>query len=259
MDGPCDGRFNMATDLALLQACDEAPDAPPALRVYGWSGPALSVGHSQNIERDVDLAQAEKRGVPIVRRPTGGRALLHHREVTYAVVAPFGGTGLRSHLKDIFDDVARYLTAGLVELGLPEADVAFQNVPQRRRAGRRSAACFAELHFGEITVRGKKLVGSAQKRARNAFLQHGSIPLEEDIALFISLCRYGSGEERREEERALRSGTTTLRQELGSAVSFERAAGALVSGFNAGGVFNLEPDGLTRRECELRDAILEGS
>ncbi len=256
---PGDGRLNMATDAALLKACEEGEFSTPTLRVYGWSRPTLTVGHSQNLERDVDSGLAQALGVDVVRRPTGGRALLHSKEVTYSIVAPFGACGLRVHLKDIFEDISRYLMAGLVRLGIPAGAMAWQDVRQRRAPGGRSAACFAELHFGEITVKGKKLVGSAQRRIKNSFLQHGSILLDEDMDLFTQICRYGSEDLRQAELRRLREGTTTLRQELGAGISFERSADALVSGFGESDAFSLQPGGLTPRECELRDAILRGS
>ncbi len=257
-DGQMEGRRNMAVDRALLMACED-PLSVPTLRLYGWSLPTVTVGHSQNIERDVDLERARGMGVDVVRRPTRGRAIWHSSEVTYSVVAPLGAPGLGHHLKDIFEAISRHLISGLIKLGVPEHSLAFQTGALRVAGRTRSPACFAELHFGEITVDGKKLVGSAQGRTRHAFLQHGSILIGEDFDRFTRVCRFENEDSRQEACRRLREGSTNLQEVLSAPVFFDEAVSALIEGFRDEPHHPLIPSALTARESTLRDAFLKGS
>jgi lipoate-protein ligase A len=176
--GVCDAARNMALDEALL-VIHEAGATPPTLRVYGWCQPTLSLGYAQNAQQDVDLAACQAQGVAVIRRPTGGRAVLHDQEVTYSVVLPLmladGSQTITAHYRRI----GMALAAALQALGLPVQLAR----PQVRTASTRalaSPACFAALSRYELSVAGKKMVGSAQKRAQRALLQHGSIPLWMD-------------------------------------------------------------------------------
>lgn len=170
--------MNMALDEAMLLTHDAA-DTPPTLRVYAWERPTLSLGYAQHTAQEVDLDACQRYGVQIVRRPTGGRAVLHDAEVTYSVVMPrclsHGPITLTEHYRRI----GLALATALRQHGLP---VRLER-PQRVTTGRRamtSPACFAALSRYELSVQGKKLVGSAQKHAQHALLQHGSIPLTLD-------------------------------------------------------------------------------
>lgn len=173
--GSHDAAYNMALDEALL-LLHEAGSTLPTLRVYGWNSPTLSLGYAQHTPREVDLRACEQDGVAVVRRPTGGRAVLHHQEVTYSVVLPTvlqrGPDTLTEHYRLI--GVA--LETALRTLGLSVRLERAQRRGHPRRAAA-SPACFAALARYELSADGKKIVGSAQKRLRRALLQHGSIPL----------------------------------------------------------------------------------
>jgi lipoate-protein ligase A len=176
--GARDAASNMALDEALL-VMHEAGTTPPTLRVYGWCQPTLSLGYAQNARQEVDLAACHAQGVTVVRRPTGGRAVLHDQEVTYSVVMPILLTAGPSTITEHYRRIGMALAAALQALGLPVRLAR----PQVRAAPARllaSPACFAALSRYELSVAGKKIVGSAQKRAQHALLQHGSIPLWMD-------------------------------------------------------------------------------
>src|SRR5713101_8801594 len=168
---------NMALDEALL-LLHEAHTAPPTLRVYGWCQPTLSLGYAQNAQQEVDLAACQAQGVAVVRRPTGGRAVLHDQEVTYSVVMPLLAEG-PSTITEHYRRIGLALAAALQSLGIPVhlARPQVRAAPVRTPA---SPACFAALSRYELSAAGKKIVGSAQKRAQRALLQHGSIPLWMD-------------------------------------------------------------------------------
>jgi lipoate-protein ligase A len=176
--GAGDAAGNMALDEALLMM-HEAHTAPPTLRVYGWCQPTLSLGYAQNARQEVDLAACQAQGVAVIRRPTGGRAVLHDQEVTYSVVMPLVLPDGLHTITEHYRRIGMALAAALQALGLPVRLAR----PQVRAAPARpvaSPACFAALSRYELSMAGKKMVGSAQKRAPRALLQHGSIPLWMD-------------------------------------------------------------------------------
>jgi lipoate-protein ligase A len=176
--GARDAASNMALDEALL-VMHEAGTTPPTLRVYGWCQPTLSLGYAQNAQQEVDLAACHAQGVAVIRRPTGGRAVLHDQEVTYSVVMPVTLADGPHTITEHYRRIGMALAVALQALGLPVqlARPQVRATPTRDPA---SPACFAALSRYELSVAGKKMVGSAQKRAQRALLQHGSIPLWMD-------------------------------------------------------------------------------
>lgn len=167
MDGARDGAWNMARDAALL--AEHRPGDPPVLRLYRWSPPAVSYGYHQSLD-GFDAAAIAAAGYGLVRRPTGGRAILHADELTYAVVgaspSPLFGDTLHATYTRINDALLLFLR----DLGL-DADVS----GGESRDDARGLVCFKSAGRHEINVRGRKLVGSAQRRHGESFLQHGSI------------------------------------------------------------------------------------
>lgn len=178
VDPPASGAANMAMDYALMARARETGER--VFRVYSWARPTLSFGRNQSVRGVVDLAQAEATGVDLVRRPTGGRALLHHREVTYSVTAPLGpGDSARAW----YGAINVVLLDALRALGVratPAIAVGRTPVPG-------TASCFVRADAGEIAVDGRKLVGSALLRQDGAILQHGSILLEDDQVMLRRL------------------------------------------------------------------------
>lgn len=216
---------------------------PPTLRFYGWRPPALSLGYAQKAEREVDLDACGRAGVDVVRRPTGGRAVLHDREVTYSVVI---STQL---LPGSVVETYRHLSAGLVEglrlLGLPA-----QVKADPPRPGLRSAACFDAPSWYELVVDGRKVVGSAQVRRGGVILQHGSIPLEFSPARLVALLRLPPGWQERLEEDLARHAAGLC--EWGRAFSFAEVVAAMAEGFRRALEVDLEEGILT--EGEVREA-----
>jgi lipoate-protein ligase A len=205
---PQGGPENMALDEALMDRARRSGET--VLRVYGWSAPTLSLGRHQRargIYRDEVLAG---RGVQVVRRPTGGRALLHHREVTYSVTAPCSST---EPLLAAYEQINALLMKALSSLGVPVRLAQ----PATRAAGPTAAPCFAEPARGELTLDGRKLVGSAQWRDRGALLQHGSILLDDDQSAIPELMR----------EPIAPTTPATLRDALGRAPVMAEVADAL--------------------------------
>jgi len=160
----------MAVDVALMARAATTGEA--VLRVYTWALPTLSFGRNQVALGWYDQRRLREAGVDVVRRPTGGRAILHHREVTYSVTAPIGGGALRS----TYTRINRIVANALARLGVPTEEAG----SARRAPGPTAAPCFETPTAGELTSGGRKLVGSAQWRDDRALLQHGSILVEDD-------------------------------------------------------------------------------
>jgi lipoate-protein ligase A len=179
LDPPSDGAWNMAVDEALLRACDTGTATfDTTLRLYGWRPAALSLGRTQPAAGAHDAAMLRDEGIDLVRRPTGGRAVLHDAERTYALVSRRSGA-FPGGVLDTYRRISRALEQALLALGLAP-EIAPRGPLRERDGGEGRASCFARVSAHEIVLGGRKVVGSAQLRGRNAFLQHGSILLRAD-------------------------------------------------------------------------------
>jgi lipoyl(octanoyl) transferase len=218
----------MAVDAVLLQAVS-TDESAPVLRFYGWDPPALSLGRNQSSE-GIHFEALMDRGWPAVRRPTGGRAVLHQHELTFALVLPLEIVGhagvLESHCR-----ITHALRAGLRRLPLARPlEVGHE------RAGR-EPNCFQHAAAADITADGGKLVGSAQARTRHALLQHGSLLLDVDHAAWMDV--FGTP-----------ASVTTLR-ELTPSVSLEEVRHAITQGIAEAFACTFQPDELTTTEEAL--------
>ena len=185
------GADNMAMDEALMAHASRTGDW--VLRVYSWSSPTVSFGRNQVALDAYDRDRLAARGIDVVRRPTGGRAILHDREVTYSVVGPSRDAG---DLGESYARINRLLIAALHRLGL-DAKVVDRIDPapgtsELERPG--PIPCFHHPSAGEITLHGRKLVGSAQWRSSDALLQHGSILVDDDQVQLSSLATVMTGD-----------------------------------------------------------------
>lgn len=200
------GAENMALDEALLGRARRTGEI--VVRLYAWETPTLSLGRNQDGRDRYDLARAAELGVQFVRRPTGGRAVLHHREITYSVTARTDTLGM---LPESYARINRLLVEALRALGAP-AEIA-EPAGAAMRPG--VAPCFERPAPGEIMAGGRKLVGSAQWRDDDALLQHGSILVDDDQMLSAELLR---------ESHAPPPPAATLRALTGRAPSLDEAA-----------------------------------
>jgi len=196
----------MARDMAILESVSEG-DSPPTLRLYGWNPPCLTLGRHQGIEAaDLEFCSAE--GIDVVRRPTGGRALLHQHELTYAVVAPLGAGPLPSGLQDSYRTICGALVHAMQSLGI-DAKLTGGDVNLQLPGPRSTVPCFEAPASGEVVVGGRKLIGSAMRAHAGTILQHGAIVLDWNGHL-------QAGAMGLEDDSVLRSHVTTLADELES-------------------------------------------
>ena len=175
---PESGAENMALDEALMDRARATGEW--VVRVYSWSAPTISLGRNQSARGRYDLDRVRSLGLAVVRRPTGGRAILHDREITYSVTAPVRDAG---DLHESYDRINRLLLSALQSLGVAATVAA----PTTRSSAPGMTPCFDEPSAGELTLDGRKLAGSAQWRSEDALLQHGSILVGDDQSLLATL------------------------------------------------------------------------
>lgn len=231
----------MAIDEAILNAVSEGR-SPPTIRFYSWRPPCVSVGYAQPMRAVIDLEACAERGYELVRRPTGGRAVLHIDELTYSVTAPQNEPRVQGDIVTSYRRLSRGLVAGLRRLG---AHVDLAEGEDDGGAG--SAACFDVPSHYEVTALGRKLVGSAQARRRGVVLQHGALPLRGDVGRLAEVLALAS-EEREALRGKLRRRAIALNEAVGRLVSWEEAMEALAVGFGQALRLALVREDLTRHE-----------
>lgn len=176
--GACSGAYNMALDEAILNEKDKNPSLPPTLRIFCWEPACLSIGRNQNLE-EINLEKCRELGIDVVRRPTGGTAILHDEELTYSIVIS-SEDGLPRSVRESFAVLNQGLIAAYKNLGV-EADL----IPNEERNF--VPLCFASAGIADLTHKGKKIVGSAQRKIKNAVLQHGSLVIKHNPRLMLEL------------------------------------------------------------------------
>ncbi len=204
---PSDGATNMAIDEALFKYSDQ-----PTLRFYSWSSPTLSLGYFQKEDPRL-INKCKENGIDVVRRPTGGRAVLHDNEITYSVVSSYENFPKPSTLKGIYKALAQWQVASFETIGLKTT--LSDGVSSRQQNYVTNDACFLTPIQSEVLVKGKKICGSAQKRGNDSFLQHGSIPVDLNEQQFLNITG--------EREKAL-DAFTTLKKE-----GYEGTAGEFIA------------------------------
>jgi len=264
VEGPGSGPYNMAIDEALLLKGVQDL-APPVLRFYAWKPLTVSVGYHQKVADRFDLALCRRRGIDIVRRPTGGREVLHLGELTYGL--SISRTSLRwieTGLKSSMQLLGKVFQRGLELLGVPSQRIGLGRA-QKGSGGShklKSQPCFASLSQYEVSLDGKKLIGSAQKSLPGGFLQHGSILLTSEGLGVVELLS-SAGESRTALKEAFRSKATNLGEVLNREIEAEEVISALKEAFSDSLDFEvvdsgLEPEEL-RRGLELRKEKYESS
>jgi lipoate-protein ligase A len=239
---PAHGAWNMAVDEAILEGVGSG-DSPPTLRLYSWEPACLSLGYAQPLA-DVDIPRLQAHGWELVRRPTGGRAILHTDELTYSVIAAHTEPRVAGSVLESYSRLALALVEALHLLNL-RVEI------HENEAGNSKSLnpiCFEVPSTSEITMGGKKLVGSAQARRKEGILQHGSLPLTGDLTRIIQVLGYPNEEKRSRAARHLLERATTVETALGRVVPWNEAAQALSAAFRSVLDLSLQPGELSPLE-----------
>jgi lipoate-protein ligase A len=248
---PARGAWNMAVDEAVLESAGRGVSLP-ALRLYAWQPACLSLGYAQSI-KDVDLPRLKAHGWELVRRVTGGRAILHVDELTYSIAAAPGERLMRGSILESYQRLAGALIAAVRALGLPvEME---ENAPPASAA--KGPVCFEVPSAYEIVVAGKKLIGSAQARKKEGILQHGTFPLSGDLTRITQALVFPDEQSRLAAGQKLLARAVTAESVTGRIIPWETAAAAFVSAFETSLDIKLEPDELTGAELARAEELVQ--
>ena len=248
------GYENMAIDEAVFTSCQEKK-SPPTIRIYGWTPPAVSLGYFQKAENAVDLDACKRHGVDVVRRLSGGRAVLHHKELTYSVICREGTSPLGSSVLETYKTISECLVSTLQGLGLQVQWVASREKHAAAQEKDKTASCFSSPSWYEITVEGKKICGSAQKRGDGVLLQHGSLLIDYDSELLAEVLLSRKSEEKFLTE--IRSSTTAINRHLPQKISFNQLKKLVLTSFKDQLNISLTPGELSEYESQLQDTLLK--
>src|SRR5919109_722923 len=245
--GPADAFTNMAVDEAVLEVFAVEGGAT-TVRFYSWSPPAVSLGYAQPIEREIDLRQCTALGIDVVRRPTGGRAVLHDHEVTYSLVIAANDPRVSSGILAAYLTISQALIRGLSYLGITA-----ELLPPRRGvslpSNQVSPVCFAMPSSYEVAVAGRKIIGSAQRRAHDVIMQHGSIPLSWNLErIWAVFGRSSLDNGPAQEEPDYHPPMTSLQEAGGRTYGYSEVVAALSRGIAETWEVELIQGGLTSTE-----------
>jgi lipoate-protein ligase A len=237
---------NMAVDEAVFRL-NRREAQPPTLRFFGWRPPAVSLGYFQKTSREIDVETCRRDGIDIVRRPTGGKAVLHEHELTYSLVASSDHPLFTGDILGTYRVISACIVEALKRLGL---------TPEMVSEGRSAvgtpleAYCFAAPSKYELLVGGRKICGSAQVRGGGAFLQHGSLLIDVDPTRAAAVMRIPAD--------GISGSTTTLREQLGRVIGADELARVLRGAFEDTLGITLVEEVLTAAEEALKERLLAG-
>jgi len=241
----------MAVDEAILEAVG-TQGMTPTLRLYAWQPACLSLGYAQTVE-DVDIDRLTQQGWGLVRRPTGGQAILHIDELTYAIIGPAEHPILVGGVLESYQRIAKALQLALLRLGLHTQALPSAIDPKSPKG----PVCFEVPSNYEITVNGKKIVGSAQARKKWGVLQHGSLPLYGDLERITEVLHFDNETERSIAAQRLKMRATTVEEITGKKASWEQAAQAFRAAFEETLRMRLEESTLTEWETQRARELVE--
>lgn len=240
--------FNMALDEALLDWHSEGK-IPPVIRFYGWNPATLSIGYFQKVDKEIDLDAVKRHGLGFVRRPTGGRGVLHEHELTYSVIVSEEHPDMPKTVTEAYRVISEGILKGFHQLGL-EAYFAVPKTNEEREALKspRSAVCFDAPSWYELVVEGRKVAGSAQTRQKGVILQHGSILLDLDEDKLFSLFKYPNERVKERMQKAFKSKAVAINDISKRNITLDESKRAFKQGFEEGLKIDLKPYTLSPEE-----------
>lgn len=224
---PAPGAWNMAVDEAILESVGRG-EVEPTLRLYSWEPACLSIGYAQPFA-DTDINQLNLNGWQVVRRPTGGRAILHIDELTYSVIGAYSEPRLAGSVLESYKRLSTALLIALQTLGISAQ--AFAKEKSSTADINPNPVCFEVPSDYEITFQGRKLIGSAQARRKEGVLQHGSLPLNGDLRRITQVLHYSDEDARQTAAIRLLDRAITVEGVLGHQVPWDIAARAVSEAF----------------------------
>lgn len=246
--GPCRPSYNMALDEALLEFHSKG-EIPPVIRFYEWNPATLSIGYFQRAERDINFEALKAQNIGFVRRPTGGRAVLHDSELTYSIIVSEQYPNLPESVTEAYRFLSEGLLKGFQYLGL-DAYFSIPDTEEKKEALKRpkSAVCFDAPSWYELVVEGKKVAGSAQTRQKGVVLQHGAILLDLDEDKLLSLFKFSSEEAKERMRKQLPEKAVAINRLTTRRITVEECVEAFKKGFEDALQIELLPYELTEAQ-----------
>lgn len=245
--------FNMAVDEAIVKIQEKNP-VSPTVRFYQWMPAGLSLGYFQNINKEIDINICKENNVDIVRRLTGGRAVLHDKELTYSLILSEKYNYLPKSVLDSYKIISKGILTAFHSLGI-EAEL--KGVEKNKKAPKGfSSACFDAPSWYEVVVNNKKLVGSAQARKNGVILQHGSIPFDMDVDLLFKLLKSKNEKSRERMKRRFLNKATTVNWLVGEKIKISQLKKALIDAWEKEFAITLVEGELSFAEKQLVDKLI---
>ncbi len=241
---PQDAAINMALDEALLH-WHQKGEIPPTLRFYRWNEPTLSIGYFQKVDGKIDLEGIKKHQCQLVRRMTGGSAVLHDDELTYSIVISERHERVASSIRQAYYDLSKGILRAYQLLGI-EVDYAHEPISKNR-----STICFEQPAFYELLANGKKISGNAQIRKKGILLQHGSIPISMNVEMLFDLLQFPTDQIKKRKRQGFYERATTINKELGEKQSYKVVRDAFQQGFSE--ILNIELEPITLTEEQWKE------
>lgn len=248
--GPCAPSYNMALDEALLDWHSEGL-IPPVIRFYEWNPATLSIGYFQSVEKEIDMEAVRRLGLGFVRRPTGGRGVLHEHELTYSVIVSEDYPDMPATVTEAYRVISEGLLKGFQSLGL-EAYFSIPNTPDKLQALKnpKTAVCFDTPSWYELVVEGKKVAGSAQTRQKGVILQHGAILLDLDDEKLVQTFKFSTDEAREKVKRSINQKAVAINKLLQKPIPIDICKVAFRDGFSEALNVELVPFSLNEKQIE---------
>lgn len=252
--GSRDPYYNMAMDEALLNFVSRG-EIDPVIRFYTWDPPTLSVGYFQRLEKEIDIDKVKEKGYGLVRRPTGGRGVLHDKELTYAVIVPEDHPDMPRTVTEAYKIISQGLLEGFRSLGF-DAHFSVPRSEEERAKLRqpRSAVCFDAPSWYELVVEGRKIAGSAQVRQKGVILQHGSLLQDVDIDDLFDMFKFKNSRLKDKMKKAFLDKAVAMNDISDEHITLEQMEDAFATGFKKGLNIDFKPLQLTdAQEQEVQE------
>lgn len=255
--GSKDPYYNMAMDEALLNFVSRG-EIDPVIRFYTWNPATLSIGYFQRLQKEIDIDKVKEKGFGLVRRQTGGRGVLHDKELTYSVIVPESHPNMPSTVTEAYRVISQGLLEGFKNLGF-DTYFAVPKTPEERRKLKqpRSSVCFDAPSWYELVVEGRKIAGSAQTRQKGVILQHGSILQDIDIDELFDMFIYKNERLKLKMKEAFVEKAVAINDISDKHITISQMEEAFEKGFKRGLNIELKPLELTEEQLAEVEELTE--
>ena len=246
--GSNDPYYNMAMDEALLNFVSRG-EIDPVVRFYTWNPATLSVGYFQRLKKEIDIDKVKEKGFGLVRRQTGGRGVLHDKELTYSVIVPESHPNMPSTITEAYRVISEGLLEGFKLLGFDAYFAIPRSKEEREKLKQpRSAVCFDAPSWYELVVEGRKIAGSAQTRQKGVILQHGSLLQDVDIDELFDMFIFKNDRLKEKMKKAFVDKAVAINDISDRHISIEEMEKAFEEGFKKGLNIEFKPLSLTENQ-----------